>query len=101
MLDTASLSDTDWDWSEESGSLEYLRQRRKRCMKETVLFSFLQSVSHLAMLSPLLYTGTALNHSSGEMGLLFSLLILFFENSFTLGKIHAMLSKLHFWWFEA
>jgi hypothetical protein len=61
MLDTASLPDTDWDWSEESGSLEYLRQRRKRCMAETVLLSILQSVCHLAMLSPLLYTGTALN----------------------------------------
>jgi hypothetical protein len=101
MLDTASLPDTDWDWSEESGSLEYLRQRRRRCMAETVLFSILQSVSHLAMLSPLLYTGTALNHSSGEMGLLFSLLILFFEKSVILDKIHAMLSTSYFWWFEA
>ena len=58
MLDTISLPDTDWDWSEESGSLEYLRQRRRQCMAEAAMFSILQSVFHLAMLAPLLYTGT-------------------------------------------
>ena len=64
MLDTISLPDTDWDWSEKSGSLEYLRQRRRRCMAEAVMFSILQSVFHLAMLAPLLYTGNFLKNTS-------------------------------------
>ena len=57
VLDILMLPDCDTDWAENPATEDEMKQKRKRCLKKTMMFSILQSFYNLVLLTPFWFTG--------------------------------------------